>query len=54
MEDMEELDMAWALAMVVHLGLLMEVLDMAVLQVGLAMVVVVVMGVEELEVLLEG
>ncbi len=46
--------MAWALAMVVHLGLLMEVLDMAVLQVGLAMVVVVVMGVEELEVLLEG
>jgi hypothetical protein len=53
MEDMEELDMAWALAMVVHLGLLMEVLDMAVLPVGLAMVVVV-MGVEELEVLLEG
>jgi hypothetical protein len=53
MEDMEELDMAWTLAMVVHLGLLMEVLDMAVLQVGLAMVVVV-MGVEELEVLLEG
>jgi hypothetical protein len=47
MEDMEVLDMAWALAMVVHLGLLMEVLDMAVLQVGLAMVVVV-MGVEEL------
>ncbi len=45
--------MAWALAMVVHLGLLMEVLDMAVFPVGLAMVVVV-MGVEELEVLLEG
>ncbi len=57
MEDMQELDMAWVLAMALLLELAMEVLDMVVLQVGVAMAVV--MGVEgqavgELQVFLEG
>jgi hypothetical protein len=57
MEDMQELDMAWVLAMALLLELAMEVLDMVVLQVGVAMAVV--MGVEgqavgELQMFLEG
>jgi hypothetical protein len=57
MEDMQELDMAWVLAMALLLELAMEVLDMVVLQVGVAMAVV--MGVEgqavgELQIFLEG
>jgi hypothetical protein len=56
MEDMQELDMAWVLAMALLLELAMEVLDMVVLQVGVAMAVV--MGVEgqavgELQIFLE-
>jgi hypothetical protein len=57
MEDMQELDMAWVLAMALLLELAMEVLDMVVLQVGVAMAVV--MGLEGqavgvLQVFLEG
>jgi hypothetical protein len=57
MEDMQELDMAWVLAMALLLELAMEVLDMVVHQVGVAMAVV--MGVEgqavgELQIFLEG